>query len=283
VLLLRDREANLRRRLMEHWSGVMAWEVRRLERTSSETYSRLERANKRAATSKAREEDMSRKVQDLEAELSRRAERTTELEEMVVEMGRRERAIEEEVRELDVVKKRLQDENAAKDREIEQVRSGQGSREEDMRSFEQERQNWLAEKRMLIQDREAVVRARAADRANGQMSEKDREMVERVRLGLAGLLGRKAVVGDAELPDAVEEVKKVLSARENEVVRLKEELREVNVGLEEEIRRISADRDLWKGKAEDVQRSGSSRENDVAALEKKLRVGQRSVSLGVRS
>ena len=261
---------------MEHWSGVMAWEVRRLERTSAETQQRLERANKRAATSKAREEDMSRRFHELEAELHRRAARTTELEEMGVEMGRRERAIEEELRELDDVKTRLQDEHVAKDREMEQLRNGQGSREEDMRLFEQERQNWLAEKKTLIQDREAVVRARAADRANGQMSERDREMVERVRMGLGGLLGRKAAVGDAEMPDAVEEVKRVLSARENEVVRLKEELRQMNAGLEEEIRRVSADRDLWRGKAEDVQRSGSSRENDIAILEKKLRVSQAS-------
>ena len=272
VLVLRDREAALRRHLMEHWSGVMAWEVRRLERMSTESQARLERSNRRAAASKAKEENLSRKMRELEAEIHRRADRTAELEEMVVEMGRRERAMEEEVRELDEAKTALETEKAAKEREIGSVSQDRSAWEQERRTFDDERQNWQTEKRMLIQDREAVVKARAIERSNGQMSEKDRAMVERVRIGLGGLLGKKAAVAEVEMAGAVDEVGRILQTREDEVVRLKEELREVNAGLEEEIRRVSGDRDLWKSKADAADRAGSARGVDLVSLEKRLNV-----------
>jgi len=272
VLVLRDREAALRRQLMEHWSGVMAWEVRRLERTSTEAQTRLQRAIHRAAASRAKEDELSRRMHDLEAEIHRRGDRTAELEEMVVEMGRRERAIEEEVRELDEAKTALEKEKADREREIGNVTQDRAEWDQERRAFEEERQNWLTEKRMLIQDREAVVKARAAEQSTGQMSEKDRAMVERVRTGLGGLLGKKVAIGENEMPGAIEELGRLLETRENEIVRLKEELREVNAGLEEELRRVSADRDLWKGKAENADRTESARSADIAALDKRLRV-----------
>lgn len=273
VLLLRDREASLRRRLMEHWSGVMAWEVRRLERISGEAQARADRASRQASSSKARADEMTRRTQEMDGEIQARGGRITALEEMVVEMGRRERAIEEEVRELDEIKRNLEREKAGWENDRGTKEQHVAEWEVERQSFERERQAWQGEKRMLIQDREAVVKARAAERQNGQMSEKDRAMVERVRAGLGSLLGKKAGVPEGEMADAVDDVRRLLERRENEVVKLKEEMREVNMGLEEEVRRVNADRDAWKGKAENVERSGATRSNELAVLEKQLRVG----------
>jgi len=252
---------------MEHWSGVMAWEVRRLERISADTQARFHRQQKHIGMNKAREEDLARRVEALEIELERKVGRVTELEEMVVEMGRRERAIEEEVREFD---------GAKKSREIERGRwsSERGMFDRDKEGWEterlahgEERQGWQMEKRMLTEQHEALVRERQMD--TGRVSDRDRAMMERIRGGLGGMLGRRGGVGEAEVVDAIDEVRGLLERRENEVVKLKEEMREVNMGLEEEVRRVSADRDGWKSK---VERGEMGRREESSALQWQLRV-----------
>ena len=257
---------------MEHWSGVMAWEVRRLERIASESQARIEQAFRRAAASKAKEDELGRRMQELENEMHRRGDRTAELEEMVVEMGRRERAIEEEVRDLDEAKSALEKWKAEKEQEIGNVAQDRSAWDTERLAFDEARQNWQTEKKMLLQDREAVVKARAAERSNGQMSGQDRAMVESLRIGLERLLGKKAAIEHGDMVGALEEVRQLLGARENEVVRLKEELREVNGGLEEEIRRVSADRDLWKSKADTAEKTGLAKNAEFVALDKRSRV-----------
>ena len=257
---------------MEHWSGVMAWEVRRLERVSSEAQRQSRRAADRANASKAREEEIARRATTMAAELQRSSGRITELEEMVVEMGRRERAIEEEVAELEEVKARLEEEKASWTQSRGDADDKHAEWERERQIFAQERQAWAEEKRTLIQDREAVVKARALERAKGQMSENDRAMVERVRMGIGSILGRKGGVVEDQLAEAVEDVRKLLQTREDEVVRLKEEVREINSGLEEEVKRATTDRDMWKNKVESAERGDSSRNNDMLMLEKRLRV-----------
>lgn len=272
LLVLRDREASLRRRLMEHWSGVMAWEVRRLERVSAEAQQRSERANKRAATSKAREEESARKAGEMEAALRSSEGKVAELEEIVVEMGRRERALEEDLSEMERAKAGMEREKEACVRDQRGIESERASWGAERRRFEEERQQWLEEKRMLLQDREAVVKAKAAGRTEGQMPERDQAMIERVRAGLGGMLGRKAGVEPAEMADAVDEAQRLLRAREDEVVRLKGEIQEINMGLEEEVKRATTDRDVWKSKVEEAEREAPARAENVATLEKQLRV-----------
>jgi len=254
---------------MEHWSGVMAWEVRRLERVSAETQARFNRQSRFVSMSKEREAELSHRISIFEAEVQRKVGRVEELEEMVVEMGRRERAIEEEVRELDGAKKSLE-------RNKEQWQTERGGFERDKEgwetekiAFDEERQGWQMEKRMLIDDKEAVMRKRQNIAENGRLSDRDRATMERIRGGLGGMLGRKSGVGEAEIVDAMEEVRRLLERRENEVVRLKEEMREVNRGLEEEVRRVSADRDLWKSK---IDRGEQGRKEESAALLRQIRV-----------
>jgi hypothetical protein len=59
--------------------------------------------------------------------------------------------------------------------------------------------------------------------------------------------------------------------REKEVGGLRDEMREVNMGLEEEVRRVSADRDVWKGKAE---KADQTHRTEITALEKQTRVSE---------
>jgi chromosome segregation ATPase len=272
--VLRDREASLRRRLMEHWSGVMAWEVRRLERASADTQARFDRQSRQLAINKDRDNELLEQVKALEEEVHRRAGRVAELEENVVEMGRRERAIEEEVRELEGVKVEYERNREGWSREKGGWDREKGAWEEHKRSFEDERQGWLMEKRMLSEAREAALRQSEAYAASPRMSDKDRMVMEQLRTSLGGMLSRKGgVVGEGEVVQCLEEVGRLLERRENEVASLKEEMREVNMGLEEEVRRVRGDRDVWKGKAE---KADALKKDDVVALERRMRVGSYS-------
>ena len=97
--------------------------------------------------------------------------------------------------------------------------------------------------------------------------------MDRLRSGLGAILGRKSgIVGETEMIEAIEEVKILVARREKEVCTLRDEMREVNHGLEEEVRRVRADRDAWQGKVE--QAEGKKKE-ETGQLEKKLRVSGR--------
>jgi chromosome segregation ATPase len=247
---------------MEHWSGVMAWEVRRLERISAETQARFNRQTRIINNTKSREAQFTRQISSLEEEVQRRSGRVEELEEMVVEMSRRERAIEEEVRDLEGVR----DEYARSSEGWKRDKGGWDMEKLDWKErakgFEEERQGWVMEKRMLVEAQKAV--------ASPKLSDKDKAVMENIRTGLGRMLGRKSgAVGEEEIGECLEEVGRLLGRRENEVASLKEEMREVNMGLEEEIRRVRGDRDGWKAKAEKVE---SAKKEDATVLERKMRV-----------
>ncbi len=150
---------------------------------------------------------------------------------MVLEMGRRERATEDEVRELDGIKTRL----------------------------ESEKEGWQLEKKRMEED------ARRLMSESGKGNEKDRQTLEQVRIGLGGILGRKQPINEAGVVDALEEVGKLVERREREVGSLRDEMREINMGLEEEVKRVSEDRDGWKNKVDNA-------EQRVGVLEKQIRV-----------
>lgn len=67
----------------------------------------------------------------------------------------------------------------------------------------------------------------------------------------------------------IEEVKKLVERREKEVCTLRDEMREVNTGLEEEVARVRADRDAWQSK---VEKATTQKKDEVMQLEKKFRV-----------
>ncbi|ORY24377.1 Up-regulated during septation-domain-containing protein [Naematelia encephala] len=265
VLVLRDREAALRQRLMEHWSGVMAWEVRRLERVATEAQARFNRQSRQILASRDRESALSSRLSELETEFGKRAERVAELEEMVVEMGRRERAIEEELKDLDRLKEDLDRERSERKRWDVKSRDMERDKqtwEAEKRRFEDERRAWEDERAGWDEERQDIVQA-------PRMSDRDRANMDNIRAGLGGLLRRKGgMVAEDEVESALSEVKSLLERRENEVVSLKEEMREVNMGLEEELKRTTSDRDGWKSKHEQVD---TARRDEVTQLERQLR------------
>jgi hypothetical protein len=274
VLVLREREAGLRQRLMEHWSGVMAWEVRRLEQASSQAQAKCTRQSHQLSQVKDREGAMRKQFKEIEMEMTKKHGRVEELEEMVVEMGRRERAIEEEVRELDQVKSKMEQDRQRTAQETDRERARWA---EERRGFEEEKRRWHDERQRILGEKESVVRERQILAENGQMSARDKAVMDRIRQGLGGILSRKAAVGEGEIIDALEDVKKVVDAREKEIGTLKEEMREVNMGLEEEVKRMASDRDAWKVRAE---KADASRKEEIMTLSKKIRVSLEFISCG---
>lgn len=270
VLVLREREAGLRRQLMEHWSGVMAWEVRRLERVSAETQARYARQQSQTNTYKDREEAMRRQFTELEQDLQGKSGRVIELQEIVDEMRQGERAMQDEVRQLDEEREILEKERSAGSKEKQAFAQERSEWDRERRAFEAEKRQWESEKRALQDERDNASRDRQISLESGRMSDRDRATMDRLRSGLGAILGRKSgIVGETEMIEGIEEVKKLVERREKEVCTLRDEMREVNTGLEEEVVRVRADRDAWQSK---LEKATSHKKEEVMQLEKKLRV-----------
>lgn len=257
---------------MEHWSGVMAWEVRRLEKASAHAQAQSAQQQRQVKTYKDREEAMRRQFTEIEQDLQQKTGRVGELEEIVVEMGQRERAIEDEIKQLDEERGILEKERQSWSGEKQSFSQERSAWERDKKAFEAEKRQWETERRTLQEERDNALRDRQKSLETGRMSDRDRAMMDKMRSGLGGILGRKSgTVAEAEAMDAMEEVKKLVERREKEVCTLRDEMREVNTGLEEEVRRVRADRDAWKIK---VERGDLSKKDEVVQLEKKLRVSR---------
>lgn len=269
LLILRDREASLRRRLLEHYSSVMSWEVRRLTRITTETQSRLDSQSHKLSTFAQREQELVRQLDEGRAKME-------ELETMVLELGRREKGTEEEAGELEAQRDDLEREKAAWAHEREQLLSERRTWlehshrwDKQVAEFNQARHSWAQEKKALLEERERLMQ-------NGQTSEQDKQMKDHVRTVLGSLLGRKGEpVQEEEIMSAFEDLKKLLATRETEVLSLREEVREVNMGLEEEIRRIAEDRDAWKVK---LEKGEALRKEEITSLERSLRQQQDQIT-----
>ncbi|WWC87888.1 uncharacterized protein L201_002786 [Kwoniella dendrophila CBS 6074] len=284
VYVLQDREAGLRRRLMEHWSGVMAWEVRRLEKSSAETQLRYDEQSMKINELKDREAELIRQV-------SEKQNRVQELEEMVIEMGRRERAIEEEIKEIDQHRLQLQNEQQTWSNEREAFKierdnwtfekkswNQERSKFENERSiwnnernqYENEKRHFMEERTNLLSDRQRLMTT------SSQATEKDRATMDQIRLSLGSILNRKmGSVNENEVLPSLEEIKNLISRREREVVNLRDEMKEVNMGLEEELKRVGEDRNVWKTKLDQAE---TARREENMALTKKIRNQQDQIN-----
>ena len=268
--MLREREAALRQRLMEHWSGVMAWEVRRLERTSSEAQARYTRQQRQVNVYKEREDAIRRQFTSLEDDLHRKTGRVGELEQVVEEMGRRERAIGDEIRQLDEERGVLEKERQGWSGEKQSFSQERERWQSERQTFENERRHWQQEKERLVSEKQDAARDKQRALDTGRMSDQDKITMDRLRSGLGGLLGRKTgTVGEAEVVDAMDQVKNLVERMEKQITTLKDEMNEVNMGLEEEVRRIGKDRDAWKAK---VDKAEAAKVDTTANLERRIRV-----------
>jgi chromosome segregation ATPase len=283
VLQLRDREASLRRRLMEHWAGVMAWEVRRLERVSNETQARFNRQSRHIDTSKEREADLLKQLGQLESEISQGAERMEqlqsvviekedkmkELEEMVVDMGRRERGVEEECRELEKQLRGLQVEKEGWEVQRHTVQRDNATFEAERQDWKKERDQWTMHKKVLADEMDKLVRERQRMLESGKMGERDRAALGAVRDKLGDILRRQNIPDD-DLHLALGDVHQMVQKRDKEVATLRDELQEVNMTLEQQVRQVRAERDTWKAKAVNAE-SGHA---ELPILQKKIKVSQ---------
>lgn len=252
---------------MGHWSGVLAWEVRRLEKSSSEANAGYNRQQRQVNVYRDREEAIRRQFSVLEEDLRIKSDHVKELEGVVDEMQRRERAVKEEIGQLDEEREILEKERQGWGGERQALHQERDRWQNERQAFEDERRKWEDERRSLLTQREEAVKDRQMALESGRMSNQDRQTMDRVRSGLGSILGRKSgTVGEAEVVDAVEEVKRLVTRMEGDITRLKDEMHEVNNGLEEEVRRVGRDRDHWKVKADKAEVAG------VADFEKRLRV-----------
>ncbi|WVO13271.1 hypothetical protein L204_100884 [Cryptococcus depauperatus] len=286
LLVLRDREGSLRKRLLEHYSSVMSWEIKRVSKVSSQTQVKLEHQSHKLASMAQREEDLiremvenKRRAMEFESavrELDKSKRKMSEMETVISEMVRRENRLEKEAVNLQSRLQALEQEKQAWsyersqfDREKKVWSEEKEEWQKHLDNWDAERQHWKEEKEVLFGDRERLVQG-------GKISEKDRQLKDHVRMTVGSLLGRKAgLSSEEEIAPALEEVRSLLSRREQEVLNLKEEVKEVNMGLEEELKRIAEDRDAWKGRSEMAE--GTTRE-EISLLEKRLRQQQDQIS-----
>ena len=275
---IRDREASLRRRLMEHWAGVMAWEVRRLERVSNDTQARFNRQSRHIDTGKEREAELLRQIGQLESEIEQgvervehlqsviidREEKSKELEEMVVDMGRRERGVEEECRELEKQLRGLQVEKEGWEVQRHTIQSDTAAFESERQDWKKERDQWTMHKKVLADEMDKLVRERQRSLESGKMGERDRAAIEAVRGKLGEILGKRNIADD-DLHLALGDVHQLVQKREREVAGLKDELQEVNMTLEQQVRAAREERDTWKSTAQSSQA-------ELPTLQKRLKV-----------
>lgn len=248
----------------------MAWEVRRLEKVSAESQARYARQQSQANIYKDREDAMRRQFVELEQDLQDKSGRVIELQEIVDEMRQRERAMQDEVRQLDEEREILERERSAGSKEKQMFEQERSEWDRERRAFEAEKRQWESERRALQDERDNASRDRQASLESGRMSDRDRATMDRLRSGLGAILGKKSgIVGETEMIQGIEEVKKLVERREKEVCTLRDEMREVNTGLEEEVARVRADRDAWQSK---VEKATTQKKDEVMQLEKKFRV-----------
>lgn len=234
---------------MEHWAGVMAWEVRRLERVSSETQARFNRQSRHIDTSKEREAAMLKQMGELESHLDRRGERinqlqeemsrgegrTKELEEMVVELGRRERGVEEECRGLQKQLRGMEVEKEGWEVQRRAIERDTSVFESERSAWTKERDEWTMHKKVLADEMDKLMRDRQRMLDAGKTGERD-------SAALGGVKARLGAVLQRPVTDVEGAVNEVLARKEREIETLRKEMQEANAGWEDELRRAREDK-----------------------------------------
>lgn len=216
MLIVRDRESSLRRTLMEHWAGVMAWEVRRLEQSSRLSEDRATVAEQNAAIMAKELEKLdvvTKKVEAQERELGKRGGRVQELEAAV---------------------------QAMKGSELELQKA--------LRSVDDERRQWQQERASLIEE---------AEQSQGNSVQWDT-----AREAIANALGLASLRDSSEAIDHIARLRSSDKQKDEELKVMKDEMREVGMGLEEELRRVASERDRVKSELEAMSLARKEAENN---------------------
>lgn len=293
MLVLRDRESGLRRRLMEHWAGVMAWEVRRLEivvksaedralqaaqevqelsglrdiaRTADMLENKLENAQQQLESGSKKIREHEEEAQMLKSELNSRDLKVSDLEgaladlEDEVKMKRKEGALLE----VQIGQHRTRADEY--ENMLKGVDTQAGARVQELESelsrAQEERNLWNQERTQLRESAE-----------DGKMKA---NMWETVKLSAAQALGVAQVENVASISDGIKKLTSTVRDRDDELKVLKEEMREISLGFEDEIGRLAKERDGFRAKAEEMGGRSLNEETvrvkQTEQLETKLRV-----------
>ncbi|TXT14708.1 uncharacterized protein COLE_00901 [Cutaneotrichosporon oleaginosum] len=271
---VREREAALRRRLNEHYAGVLARELRHLQRRENQT---------------SRQPSEPARALEHEEEISRLTDRIDALEEQLAEAGRREQVLESNQRALE--------QNAT---------TFDGA----VAQFSKDREEWLNERdEILLKERDNLVKEREslAKEREGFVMERDardleqqsfvsrhetstsltRALHERIGASLGALLGRPPVA-EEDMASAIDEAAAQMARRDRDIARLREEIEDIvaaNEGADADFKRVSSERDEWKSVAETAKREAAvataaqrSTQDEHMELVRKMRTQNTEIS-----
>lgn len=215
MLVLRDREATLRRTLNEHWAGVMAWEVRRVEKVSQLAETRLAKVEQTLLKLEAKAGLQKEELRQRDSQLKRTKEQLEGREDEIRTLANRFVALEQRKDELE-------------------------------RNAKADQHRWTIECERL---------EKAIEQGTNAASTWDTSKPQLARaLGLERL---------DTVSDAVHAIKKLntdVKRKDEEVKVMKDEVREVSMGLEAEVTRVAQERDMLRMKLEQI--TGSSTRSD---------------------
>jgi chromosome segregation ATPase len=232
MLSLQGREGAMRRALMEHQAGVLAWEMRRLEAASQAAEEKAARFQKEAEEAKELRV-IAHRVHQQEKQLKDYLSRMQQLGATITDISGRERSLLAKVEALDHEKKHCQNQSAS-----------------------------------LSQENEMLRKQDAASR-------KREDEWSRAMPMLAQILNVPSSLSFAEMTEAVKALRSSATRKEEELRVAKEEMREVNMGMENELNRVATDKDVYKVRIEELEREIMERKRSVsrrADLESSVKV-----------
>lgn len=208
MLNLQSREGALRRALMEHQAGALAWEVRRLEKLNHTSEENAAKFRKEAEEAN----ELRHLAEHQKDQLKQCSERILHLEAVAAELAAKE---EKYLANLD--------------------------------SFESEKATWRKDRGTLDQQADTL------RRENKELSN-HADAWSRANPILASAFGLSQVGDPAEVVEAAQRLASSVRRKDEELEILKDEMREVTIGMERELSKVAADRDAYKAKVDEIQK-----------------------------
>jgi uncharacterized phage infection (PIP) family protein YhgE len=217
---MQSREGAVRRALMEHQAGVLAWEVRRLEHTNQMAEAQATRYQKEAEEVKALRL-VAQQAAEQKAELAESQGRIKQLESMVADLGSREGRLLSQIESTESEKSRLRKDRDLANQQVDALRR-------ENKTLSTTAETWSQAKSLL-----------------------------------ANALERPHLEDPSEMAEWIQKLVSSIKHKDEELRIIKEEMREVNTGMERELSRVAADRDTYKARLDEADR-GMTQERSVA-------------------
>jgi chromosome segregation ATPase len=268
---------------MEHWAGVMAWEVRRLEFVVKSAEDRAmqaaqeveELAGLRDVARQA--EILEGKLDNAQQQLENGSKRIREHEEearmLKIELNARDAKVsdlEGALADLEEEVKMKRKEGAVLEAEIGQQRRRGDELEKMLNGMDTEAGSRVKEERDRWAEEKVKLREFAED---GKMKA---NMWETAKISAAQALGVAQVENVIDISDGIKKLMNTVKDRDEELKVLKEEMREISLGFEDEMARLAKERDGFRAKVDEM--GGRSLDEETVRvkqteqLETKIRV-----------